>query len=425
MAVKRYAGVIMMVVLLFSGCDLTFKSRTLKTDQEKVYASATACDNNDTAARIAAQEVLVKKTALPLLTKYHTLKAQNNGQKHCYEATVNSRQWAAYVQELSEERERLSQQVGTLSNKIYYSEKPAAIQEVMVAQKDFNAILRQSQKIAPVPITAFDLNQTRLEHELNARPSVKMDYIPCARHTNYHCQMGFISKVQNEDKNLSYHWDFGDGDISQRRNPLHTYQKEGIYAVTLQVKDSRDANATVQVHVTVKASRKPFALFTTDKKRYNRLEAVSFHNRSYTQKGKIISYQWDFGDGKRSSSRAPRHLYTKAGKYLVSLKVCNSLKACASASKKLQVIQTKSVIDAHKETPIALYIQKHGAPQATIVKPNALMSAYKYNGIWLLVKRGKIECAIKEKGLVTNLMGQPKKCYWHEKHASQYMIDLQ
>ena len=422
---KRHAGIIMLVVLLFSGCDLTFKSRTLKTDQEKIYASATACDTNATTAKSSAQEALIQKTSLPLLSKYDTLKALKDENGHCYEATVNSTQWAAYIQELSEEKRRLSEQVETLNNSIYYSEKPAVIQEVITGQKDFNVILRHSQEIAPVSITAFDLNQTRLEHELNARPSLKMDYIPCAHHTNYRCQMGFVSKVQNEDNNITYHWDFGDEGVSQRHNPLHTYQKEGTYRVTLRVEDAKGANSMLQSSVVVKASRRPFALFITDKKRYKTLEAVSFHNRSYTQKGKITGYKWDFGDGKRSSSREPRHLYTKAGTYLVSLKVCNSLKECASASRKLQIIQTKSAIDAHKETPIAVYMAKHGAPQAKILKPNALMSAYKYNGIWLLVKRGKIECAIREKGLVTNLMGQPKKCYWHEKHASQYMVDLQ
>jgi hypothetical protein len=70
------------------------------------------------------------------------------------------------------------------------------------------------------------------------------------------------------------------------------------------------------------------------------------------------------------------------------------------------------------------YIAENGEPSEQIVKKRSLMSAYKYGNIWLLAKRGKIKCAVQDKGLYKNLMGQPKKCYWHAKHAKQYIIEL-
>lgn len=40
---------------------------------------------------------------------------------------------------------------------------------------------------------------------------------------------------------------------------------------------------------------------------------------SFAPCGKIVSYQWDFGDGTKKNGRRTSHLYTKAGRYSVSL----------------------------------------------------------------------------------------------------------
>ena len=75
-------------------------------------------------------------------------------------------------------------------------------------------------------------------------------------------------------------------------------------------------------------------------------------------------------------------------------------------------------------TLIKSYISRYGAPEASIVKAKSSMSGYRYGDIWLLAKRGKIECAVHAKGLATNLLGQPKKCDWHQKHARRHMVEL-
>src|SRR5205814_791401 len=40
----------------------------------------------------------------------------------------------------------------------------------------------------------------------------------------------------------SYHWNFGDGDTSNTRNPFHTYQDSGIYTIILSVTDITGCN---------------------------------------------------------------------------------------------------------------------------------------------------------------------------------------
>ncbi|MCM8780109.1 MAG: PKD domain-containing protein, partial [Candidatus Omnitrophica bacterium] len=43
--------------------------------------------------------------------------------------------------------------------------------------------------------------------------------------------------------------------------------------------------------------------------------------KSYDPDGKIVSYAWDFGDGKRASGEQVTHTYARTGKYTVTLTV--------------------------------------------------------------------------------------------------------
>jgi PKD repeat protein len=53
-------------------------------------------------------------------------------------------------------------------------------------------------------------------------------------------------KVKFTDKSTgsptSWKWSFGDGKYSTTKNPIHVYSKEGIYSVTLTVKNARGSN---------------------------------------------------------------------------------------------------------------------------------------------------------------------------------------
>jgi len=42
----------------------------------------------------------------------------------------------------------------------------------------------------------------------------------------------------------SYEWDFGDGQTSTERNPVHSYRDDGVYTVTLNIKDDKEHTAS-------------------------------------------------------------------------------------------------------------------------------------------------------------------------------------
>lgn len=111
--------------------------------------------------------------------------------------------------------------------------------------------------------------------------------------------------------NLSYYWDFDDGNSSTQQNPVHTYAANGNYVVTLDVTDDCGTQKYCEtVYIYCPA---PTSTFTWSN---NNLQ-ISFIDGSFGS-GQM-SYQWDFGDGNSSSLQNPTHTYASAGTYNVCL----------------------------------------------------------------------------------------------------------
>ncbi len=54
-------------------------------------------------------------------------------------------------------------------------------------------------------------------------------------------------------------------------------------------------------------------------------DEVSFTDTSATNGAAIVAWAWNFGDGKTSTAQNPKHAYTKAGGYTVSLQVTDTV----------------------------------------------------------------------------------------------------
>ena len=117
------------------------------------------------------------------------------------------------------------------------------------------------------------------------------------------------------DGNWSYLWDFGDGDSSVLQNPgAHNYSTWGDYIIQLKASSPNCSDST-EISLKIDAPT-PVADFGDSTVGCEPLE-VSFNNKSlYGQ-----FYEWNFGDGSRSTSENPIHTYFSAGEYSVTLKV--------------------------------------------------------------------------------------------------------
>ncbi|WP_146260586.1 PKD domain-containing protein [Breznakibacter xylanolyticus] len=123
----------------------------------------------------------------------------------------------------------------------------------------------------------------------------------------------------------SYMWDFGDGDISVERNPVHVFTRPGDYRVTLTVPgpDGRDGVFTSLIRV----YDHPVASFSFDP---TVVYVPADELRCYNSSSGGKTYLWHFGDGQTSTELNPRYVYTTAGVYDLQLTVTNEF-GCADS----------------------------------------------------------------------------------------------
>ncbi len=120
---------------------------------------------------------------------------------------------------------------------------------------------------------------------------------------------------------IEYLWDFGDNSQAYGKNAIHAYQKPGNYQVTLTVKDNAYAlNSSSQAKLWIKVNSEPVARAKYDYQQNSAI--VRFDAKSSIDKdGRIVSWYWDFGDGKTSRKANPVHAYGNPGVYRVKLRV--------------------------------------------------------------------------------------------------------
>ena len=114
---------------------------------------------------------------------------------------------------------------------------------------------------------------------------------------------------------LNYNWNFGDGTGSTSTNPVHAYNADGVYTVTLVITDQYGCMDTV-IHPNYIAIHTPHAGFNmSDSVGTCPPLFVSFANSSLNYN----AVNWDFGDGTSTQSDNPSHFYSIPGTYLAKL----------------------------------------------------------------------------------------------------------
>lgn len=120
---------------------------------------------------------------------------------------------------------------------------------------------------------------------------------------------------------LSYSWDFGDGARGVGERVRYAWAAPGIYTVTLTVTDDSGSGSDTQsVTSRVAVDAAPIADAGADQ--FVSASVVTFSGAgSADREGEIVSYEWDFGDGRLGTGRDVRHAYAQPGEYRVALVV--------------------------------------------------------------------------------------------------------
>lgn len=120
--------------------------------------------------------------------------------------------------------------------------------------------------------------------------------------------------------NLSYDWDFGDGNTSNLQNPQNTFQNEGTYPVTLSFEEvASGCQGTKTLNISVKDN--PIADFSTPADTALYIcpnDNMLFTNLTQTTSSNT-TYFWDFDNGSTSGFESPGTIFTSNGTYDVTL----------------------------------------------------------------------------------------------------------
>jgi len=119
----------------------------------------------------------------------------------------------------------------------------------------------------------------------------------------------------------SFHWDFGDGEISDNMKPIHTYQKPGSYTVSLTVEGPGGTDQSIKYNYITQFAPPPVADFYGVPTKGTAPLTVCFKEILNQD---IDQSTWDFGDSIIQSISNPCHDYISAGIYTVQLTVQNS-----------------------------------------------------------------------------------------------------
>lgn len=153
---------------------------------------------------------------------------------------------------------------------------------------------------------------------------------------------------------INYEWDWGDGngnDYGEKQS--HTYSADGQFVVTLTATDAFGASRVTQRQVAVDdgvANRAPTAGFSVDPKEPRPGGEVQFVDGSADPDGRIVTYEWSFGDGTMSDKRYPRRTFVE-GTYSIELTVRDNHGASDSLVQPLVVKPADAPAAAPMEAP--------------------------------------------------------------------------
>lgn len=139
-------------------------------------------------------------------------------------------------------------------------------------------------------------------------------------------------------------WDLGNGTISVLQTPAVTYFTPGQYNIKLVIKNSSGADSIIKSqYITVYSA--PAVSFAGSPQTGCFPLPVQFIDMSDPVSGTISKWEWDFGDGSISGLQNPRHVYTVAGNFNVSLRITNSV-GCTKTITSPQYIKINTGVKA-------------------------------------------------------------------------------
>ena len=136
----------------------------------------------------------------------------------------------------------------------------------------------------------------------------------------YNCTAPYIVQfdcdVTYQGSKVAYTWDFGDGTISNDKDPEHIYNKKGLYNVKLTIENYQTIHEESIIIDLQKDTLDILSDFDyTATYNYYAPAVIEFTNYSVH----ATNYFWNFGDNVGSKEFEPMHIFEEAGRYNIQL----------------------------------------------------------------------------------------------------------
>jgi len=137
-------------------------------------------------------------------------------------------------------------------------------------------------------------------------------------------------------------WDFGDGNISNAANPIHTYEVPGCYTVKLS-RTAQGCPSVVFASECIKVDPQPDVWYAND----NNIGCVLPHVVNFSAiSSSAVAWSWDFGDGNTSDEQNPTYSFESFGEFPVTLTVTNVYGCTNSATvNTINLTELKAILD--------------------------------------------------------------------------------
>ena len=175
-------------------------------------------------------------------------------------------------------------------------------------------------------------------------------------------------------------WDFGDGNSSTEQNPTYTYNKQGIYNVSLTITNSEGDTSTDTNPAFVQVNGPDVAFTTSTTSIGESPLTVSFQDQTIFS-GPITGLTWNFGDGGTSNLQNPSHTYATAGTFNVSLTVTD-IDGCSRTLTKTNFVNT---ITGAFDVSIAIFTGNHERFSVAAQETSPYSLAFNNNGTKMFV----------------------------------------
>lgn len=228
-------------------------------------------------------------------------------------------------------------------------DKPTATNEI-INIRNKNAISIKKENILENEFITEESSKENLENDFesnteypqknNSLQTVNAEFIVFNNNVCLGEKVSFEA-IENNNQ-VTYVWNFGDGTSSYEKNPSHIYTKSDNYSVSLTLinRQSGKKETTTQKNIVtiLQTPKISFNYSETSIANENNKLKYPFTTFSVSDSKKDYTYSWNFGNNEKSTTNFGKTIYKKAGNYKVQLFVKNNVNQCSQIfSKKITI----------------------------------------------------------------------------------------